>query len=258
MSDSELSCYFSNMDRFKGELKLSRYNDTPSYTVSKLSKLSHDPSMFSSETSENQITFIRDLLSLETKNDELINNMLVRLLPFVNHQNHMDIFQSNFELYKRLNIKKEYNRENIRSITENIILNYRNSTSEERVQIFDLLYDYAFDDRGVQIILENLAEINEIESDKVLVDKYLKLYDQAYDTDWKSCLYKKIKAVFKEGDIAQKNEIWSSVIKVQIRRLKILLYIKFWTIKMKVFVKVFLMIYSYSILKLKFLDSELV
>lgn len=213
MSDSELSCYFSNMDRFKGELKLSRYNDTPSYTVSKLSKLSHDPSMFSSETSENQITFIRDLLSLETKNDELINNMLVRLLPFANHQNHMDIFQINFELYKRLNIKKEYNRENIRSITENIILNYRNSTSEERVQIFDLLYDYAFDDRGVQIILENLVEINEIESDKVLVDKYLKLYDQAYDTDWKSCLYKKIKAVFKEGDIAQKNEIWSSVYK---------------------------------------------
>src|SRR5699024_7610014 len=75
MSDAALRDYFGILDAFKNDLKLSEDSEAE-YVISKLLKLSQNPSMFASETAETQFTFINDVFSLPTSNTDVINSIV--------------------------------------------------------------------------------------------------------------------------------------------------------------------------------------
>ena len=109
MSDIGLRDYFGILVEFKDNLELSE-NSEAEYVVSKLLKLSQNPSLFTTETADSQFKFINDALSLPTSNKDMINSIVVRLLPFVDSSRYMDAFNINFGLYYKLNPEKESDR----------------------------------------------------------------------------------------------------------------------------------------------------
>lgn len=210
MSDSQLKDYFAGVNVFKDKLKLSGSGEAQ-YAVSKLLKLSQNPSLFASETAKDQITFIKDVLSLETVNTDAVNSIVVRLLPFVDSKHYMEAFNLDFELYRRLNLEKESDMKLISQIEDNIIRNYKIARIEEREQLFKSVLQSEQAHERTRKILEKFVEINEINLDYLLVDEYIKLYEEFFDTEWKSGLYAKIEAVFKRSDIAGKKRIWNRI-----------------------------------------------
>lgn len=210
MSDSQLKDYFAGVNAFKDKLKISGNSETQ-YAVSKLLKLSQNPSLFASETAKNQIIFIKDVLSLETVNTDAVNSILVRLLPFIDSKHYMEAFNLNFELYRRLNLEKESDMKLISRIEDNIIKNYKSAKIEEREQLFKSVLQSEQPHKKVRGILEKLVEINEINLDSLLANEYIELYEEFFDTVWKSGLYAKLEAVFKRSDINGKKRIWNLI-----------------------------------------------
>ena len=208
MSDAALRDYFGILDAFKNDLKLSEDSEAE-YVISKLLKLSQKPSMFASETAETQFTFINDVFSLPTSNTDVINSIVVRLLPFVDANHYMEAFNINFGLYRKLNSEKESDRQIMTQIEENLVQNYTNATAEEKKELFGLVFKSEEIYSRVAIILEKFVEINNIELDSVLVSEYIKLYEEFFESEWKSALYWKIVNVFKECDIPGKVKIWN-------------------------------------------------
>ena len=208
MSDAALRDYFGILDAFKNDLKLSEDSEAE-YVISKLLKLSQKPSMFASETAETQFTFINDVFSLPTSNTDVINSIVVRLLPFVDANHYMEAFNINFGLYRKLNSEKESDRQIMTQIEENLVQNYTNATAEEKKELFGLVFKSEEIHSRVAIILEKFVEINNIELDSVLVSEYIKLYEEFFESEWKSALYWKIVNVFKECDIPGKVKIWN-------------------------------------------------
>lgn len=94
-------------------------------------------------------------------------------------------------------------------IEENLVQNYTNATAEEKKELFGLVFKSEEIHSRVAIILEKFVEINNIELDSVLVSEYIKLYEEFFESEWKSALYWKIVNVFKECDIPGKVKIWN-------------------------------------------------
>lgn len=208
MADAALRDYFGILAEFKDELKLSE-NSESEYVISKLLKLSQNPSMFASETAEAQFTFINDVFLLPTSNMDVINSIVVRLLPFVDSNHYMEAFNINFGLYRKLNSEKSFDRKIMTQIEENLIQNYSNATIEEKKQLFILVFDSEKEHIRARAILEKFVQINKMELDILLVNKYLQLYEEFFKTEWKSILYCKIVGVFKASDISVKEQIWN-------------------------------------------------
>lgn len=208
MSDVALRDYFGILAAFKNDLNLSEGSEAE-YVISKLLKLSQKPSMFASETAENQFTFINDVFSLPTTNMDVINSIVVRLLPFVDVNHYMEAFNINFGLYRKLNPEKEFDRQIMTQIEENLVQNYTTATTDEKKELFTLVFKSEETHTRVAVILEKFVEINKIELDSALVNEYIKLYEEFFETEWKSALYWKIVNVFKECDIPGKEIIWN-------------------------------------------------
>lgn len=207
MSDAGLRDYFGILVAFKDNLELSE-NSEAEYVVSKLLKLSQNPSLFTSETAEAQFKFINDVLSLPTSNKDIINSIVVRLLPFVDSSRYMDAFNINFGLYTKLNPEKESDRRIMTQIKENLIQNYTNATTKEKKELFKLVFDCEERARA-KVLLEKFVEVNDIDEDVLLIDEYIKLYEEFFETNWMETLYLKIAGVFKQSDIAGKQNIWN-------------------------------------------------
>lgn len=210
MSDAALRNYFGILDAFKNELKVSDDSEAE-YVISKLLKLSQNPSMFASETAERQLTFINDVFSLATSNTDLINSIVVRLMPFVASEHYMEAFDINFRLYRKLNAEKEVNKKSMIQIEENLINNYNKATKEEKKQLFTLVFRSEELHEGIYKILEKFVETNNVELDMLLVNEYIKLYEEFFGTEWMSALHWKIVRVFKKYDISNKEKIWNRI-----------------------------------------------
>lgn len=208
MSDEALKDYFGVLETFRDNLKLSEGSEAE-YVISKLSKLSQKPSMFASETAETQFTFINDVFSLPASNMDVINSIVVRLLPFVDSNHYMEAFNINFELYRKLDFEKESDRQIMDQIEENLIQNYNNASTEEKKRLFTLVFESEELHTRAGTILEKFVEINKIELDVSLVNEYIQLYEEFFETEWKSALYWKIVTVFKQCDIPGKEKIWN-------------------------------------------------
>ena len=207
MSDAGLRDYFGILVAFKDNLELSE-NSEAEYVVSKLLKLSQNPSLFTTETADSQFKFINDALSLPTSNKDMINSIVVRLLPFVDSSRYMDAFNINFGLYNKLNPEKESDRRIMNQIQENLIQNYTTATNNEKKELFKLVFDCEERAR-TKVLLEKFVEINDIDEDVLLIDEYIKLYEEFFETNWMDALYLKIAGVFKQSDIAGKQNIWN-------------------------------------------------
>lgn len=207
MSDVGLRDYFGILVEFKDNLELSE-NSEAEYVVSKLLKLSQNPSLFTTETADAQFKFINDALSLPTSNKDMINSIVVRLLPFVDSSGYMDAFNINFGLYNKLNPEKESDRRIMNQIQENLIQNYTTATNNEKKELFKLVFDCEERAR-TKVLLEKFVEINDIDEDVLLIDEYIKLYEEFFETNWMDALYLKIAGVFKQSDIAGKQNIWN-------------------------------------------------
>ena len=207
MSDVGLRDYFGILVEFKDNLELSE-NSEAEYVVSKLLKLSQTPSLFTTETADSQFKFINDALSLPTSNKDMINSIVVRLLPFVDSSRYMDAFSINFGLYNKLNPEKESDRRIMNQIQENLIQNYTTATNNEKKELFKLVFDCEERAR-TKVLLEKFVEINDIDEDVLLIDEYIKLYEEFFETNWMDALYLKIAGVFKQSDIAGKQNIWN-------------------------------------------------
>lgn len=207
MSDVGLRDYFGILVEFKDNLELSE-NSEAEYVVSKLLKLSQNPSLFTTETADAQFKFINDALSLPTSNKDMINSIVVRLLPFVDSSRYMDAFNINFGLYNKLNPEKESDRRIMNQIQENLIQNYTTATNNEKKELFKLVFDCEERAR-TKVLLEKFVEINDIDEDVLLIDEYIKLYEEFFETNWMDALYLKIAGVFKQSDIAGKQNIWN-------------------------------------------------
>lgn len=207
MSDVGLRDYFGILVEFKDNLELSE-NSEAEYVVSKLLKLSQNPSLFTTETADVQFKFINDALSLPTSNKDMINSIVVRLLPFVDSSRYMDAFNTNFGLYNKLNPEKESDRRIMNQIQENLIQNYTTATNNEKKELFKLVFDCEERAR-TKVLLEKFVEINDIDEDVLLIDEYIKLYEEFFETNWMDALYLKIAGVFKQSDIAGKQNIWN-------------------------------------------------
>lgn len=208
MSDAALRDYFGILDAFKDDLKLSEDSETE-YVISKLLKLSQNPSVFASETAETQFTFINDVFALPTANTDMINSIVVRLLPFVDPNHYMEAFNINFGLYQKLNAEKEFDRKIMAQIEENLIQNYNNADTEEKQQLFTVVFKSEEVHTRVCTILQKLVAINKIEEDKLLLNEYIKLYEEFFENEWRSVLYWKIASVFKQCDVSGKEKIWN-------------------------------------------------
>ena len=208
MSDVALRDYFGILATFKNDLNLYEGSEAE-YVVSKLLKLSQKPSMFAAETAENQFTFINDVFSLPTSNTDVINSIVVRLLPFVDVNHYMEAFNINFGLYRKINPEKEFDRQIMAQIEENLVQNYTNATTEEKKELFVLVFKSEEKHVRVGMILEKFVETNKIEMDSVLINEYIKLYEEFFESEWKSALYWKIVNVFKQCDIPEKEKIWN-------------------------------------------------
>lgn len=208
MSDAELKDYFGILAAFKDHLNLPEKTEAE-YVVSKLLKLSQKPSMFATETAESQFIFINDVLSLPTSDTAVINSIVVRLLPFIDSNHHMEAFNINFGLYRKLDSENEFDRQIMTRIEENLIQNYNDATTEEKKQLFTDVFNSEEEHDKVRTILEKLVEINGIELDIFLVNQYIRLYEEFFGTEWRSVLYWKINAVYKQFDIAGKEKIWN-------------------------------------------------
>lgn len=207
MSDVGLRDYFGILVEFKDNLELSE-NSEAEYVVSKLLKLSQNPSLFTTETADAQFKFINDALSLPTSNKDMINSIVVRLLPFVDSSRYMDAFNINFGLYNKLNPEKESDRRIMNQIQENLIQNYTTATNNEKKELFKLVFDCEERAR-TKVLLEKFVEINDIDEDVLLIDEYIKLYEEFFETNWMDALYLKVAGVFKQSDIAGKQNIWN-------------------------------------------------
>ena len=161
MSDLGLREYFTTLDAFRNELKVSKDSEAQ-YAVLKLLKLSQNPSLFALETAQNQIAFINDVFSLETSNTDVINSIVVRLLPFVDSKYYIEAFNLNFELYGKLDSYKESDKRIMAKVEENIIQNYSNATVKEREQLFKSVFSSGQTHKKVQKILENFAPRQDI------------------------------------------------------------------------------------------------
>ena len=208
MSDARLRDYFGMLAAFKDDLKLSE-NSEAEYVVSKLLKLSEKPSMFASETAETQFTFINDVFSLPTTNTDVINSIVVRLLPFVDSDRYMEAFNINFGLYKKLDPEKEFDKQIMTQIEENLIHNYKTANTEEKKELFTTVFQSEKEHTRVCAILERFVGINNIDLDVPLVNEYIILYEEFFETEWKSALYWKIVGVFNQSDISGKQKIWN-------------------------------------------------
>lgn len=207
MSDIGLRDYFGILVEFKDNLELSE-NSEAEYVVSKLLKLSQNPSLFTTETADAQFKFINDALSLPTSNKDMINSIVVRLLPFVDSNHYMDTFNINIGLYNKLNPEKESDRRIMNQIQENLIQNYTTATNNEKKELFKLVFDCEERAR-TKVLLEKFVETNDIDEDVLLIDEYIKLYEEFFETNWMDALYLKIAGVFKQSDIAGKQNIWN-------------------------------------------------
>ena len=207
MSDIGLRDYFGILVEFKDNLELSE-NSEAEYVVSKLLKLSQNPSLFATETADAQFKFINDALSLPTSNKDMINSIVVRLLPFVDSSHYMDAFNINIGLYNKLNPEIESDRRIMNQIQENLIQNYTTATNNEKKELFKLVFDCEERAR-TKVLLEKFVEINDIDEDVLLIDEYIKLYEEFFETNWMDALYLKIAGVFKQSDIAGKLNIWN-------------------------------------------------
>ena len=207
MSDIGLGDHFGILVDFKDNLELSE-NSEAEYVVSKLLKLSQNPSLFTTEAADAQFKFINDALSLPTSNKDKINSIVVRLLPFVDSSHYMDAFNINIGLYNKLNPEKESDRRIMNQIQENLIQNYITATNNEKKELFKLVFDCEERAR-TKVLLEKFVEINDIDEDVLLIDEYIKLYEEFFETNWMDALYLKIAGVFKQSDIAGKLNIWN-------------------------------------------------
>lgn len=212
MTDSSLKSYFSILDEFKNNLKLSE-NSEAQYVVTKLLKLSQKPELFQSETAENQLAFINDVFSLSTEETDIINPIVVTLLPYVDPQRHMEVFQINFGLYRKLDLEKEMDKKILPQIEYNLLQNYRNSTPEEKIELYQSVFNT--DDSHISLyhLMIEFMDVNDIQIDKQLAEIYVSLYEKLYDTEWREKLYWKIENIFRNGDISDKDKIWERLYK---------------------------------------------
>lgn len=208
MSDAALRDYFGILATFKEELKITK-NSEAEYVVSKLLKLSTDPSMFETEKADAQIKFINDVFLLPTSNKDVINSIVVRLLPYVDPKHYMEAFNINYGLYSKLDANRESDRKIMDQIEKNLIHNYKSASSTEREQLFALVVESEETHNKVYDILKEFVEINELDTDILLVDKYIQLYEEFFASEWKSNLYWKINKVFKQSDLSGKQMIWN-------------------------------------------------
>lgn len=210
MSDDALKEYFGILATFKEQLKLSSDSEV-NYVVSKLLKLSQDPSLFALESAEAQFAFINDVFSLPATNFDLINSIVARLLSYIDSAYCVEAFNVNFGLYRKLNPDKESDRKIMDQVEKNLVQNYDNATTEDKKQLFKSVFKSEDKHDRVRVILEKFVEINALALDSSLVDEYIKLYEEYFATEWKDTLFSKIVAVFKQNEVAGKEKIWNQL-----------------------------------------------
>ena len=207
MTDGELRNYFAAVDAFKDDLNLAEGSEE-SYVISKLLKLSQKPELFKNEPADEQLTFINDVFALKTDNTDFINSIVVALLPYVDPERYMETFDINFELFVNLDPQKEADRRILPQIEENLLKNYARATSQEKATLF--VKAYGFDKKAISAdsLTARMIEENDLQTDKLLLETYITLYEETYIHDLTEVFYSKIETVFRAGDISLRKQIW--------------------------------------------------
>lgn len=208
MTNSALKDYFSFLDAFEKELEVSESKEI-NYAITKLAKLYQNKDLFASEKTEDQLKFIKDILALETRNNALIEKMVVKLLPFIDAEKHMDVFEINFELY----LKSDGSDLQMYSdILENIVRNFADSSDEEKAFLFRRVYSANTKEDTLFDLLERLLnECNHAVSIS-LMKEYVVLFDNNIDQSFGKVIFTKIKQTFQESDNNEKKFIWHTIV----------------------------------------------
>lgn len=212
MSEAALRDYFEKLADFRARLPLPE-NSKGEYVVPKLLQLSQNPARFAREAAQAQLAFINDVFSLPTSNQDIISSIVVRLLPFVDAGHYREAFSINFGLYRQLDPEKESDRRIMDQIEDNLNHNYETAAPEEKQGLFRTVFQSKEKHGSVSKILENLLERNSLETDILLVQEYIELYEEFFEREGRSALYWKIVGVFRQSDPSGKEKIWNRVYK---------------------------------------------
>lgn len=206
MSNASLKNYFEHLDAFKNNLNLAE-NCEVDYVIIKLFKLSQCPELFATETAENQLVFINDAFSLPTEKTDIINSIVVSLLPYIDPRHHMEVFNINLGLYRKLHLGKASDQLIASQIENNLLMNYANATSDEKIRLFKTIFNTDKNDKSVYKLLKRFLDENDIQIDTNLLELYISLYEKLFDIEGEA-LYRKISTVFINSDVSEKVKIW--------------------------------------------------
>lgn len=194
LPETVLKNHFDILENFKNSFRLNE-NTEEQYVIVKLFKLTRNPELFAAETAEKQMVFLNDVFALPTERTDIINPIVVSLLAYVDPEHHMEVFNINLGLYRKLKGEQGTDKNIIPQIEENLIQNYANATAEEKIRLFRTVFSAAESEGPVFRLLERFLNENKSATDKELLDVYISLYDQLSDTELKTVLYKKITTV---------------------------------------------------------------
>lgn len=211
MSDEGLKVHFEKMDEYRHALGIVE-GSANEYVVFKLLKLDENSDLFATEKTQEQLSFIKDVLALDSKNSHLIKETIIKLLSYIDVKEHMEAFAINYDLYAALDLKADNNLLLKSKIERNLLQNFAASTDEEKIKLFKQLYCLSdAHEMFYEFIGYCLSECNDTVS-LGLIEEYALLFNESYHDDFSGAIFDKIEALFKKCTLDDKCSIWNTII----------------------------------------------
>lgn len=206
-SEEELRAYFAKLDEFKKEHEVSE-SQAESYAFSRVFRLHSHPELFQSVPAKEQLNFVNAVFALNTKQTGFINSFVVNLLPYVDQDHYMEVFDINLGLYQKLDKANEEDHNLLEKLKENLISNYQKGTTEEKAQMFHKVIALNTLSGKFYELFLNFAAVDNIELDNLLIEDYKRLLEKFHSTELGMCILNKLTALFVRYDGESKIALW--------------------------------------------------
>ena len=210
MTELELKSYFDFVEEFEEQLGLETEGES-SYVPKKLVRIYSDPELFSRDNTEEQISFIKDILNLKAKNVQFLKKIAIQLMQYIDASRHMELFDINCNLYLKLDMHSEEDAAMRSSIRENLFKNYGDSTDEEKVVLFRKIYDSEENHSGLYELMECLQNGHNANVTSNLLREYAALLNETCGKDVCESFYNKVFELFKVSGIDGKKKILNAI-----------------------------------------------
>lgn len=211
LSEDGLRAYFVKLAEFKKEHEIFE-SQTESYAFSRVFKLYSHPELFQSVPAKEQLNFVNAVLALKTKQTDFINSFVVNLLPYVDRNHYMEVFDINLGLYQKLDKGSEEDQNLLEKLKENLISNYQKGTTEEKAQMFHNVVAFNTLSEKFDELFLNFVTVDNIELDKLLREDYKILLEKSYSTnstELRSRILDKLTVLFTQYDDENKIVLWN-------------------------------------------------